>query len=61
MTDSANWLALRDQTLAGVRDYTSLCSDMFDGFIRGGFTRTEALMLAGIWMELMHDDRSHRD
>ncbi len=50
----------RDQLLAGVRDYTSLCSDVFYGFIRGGFTRVEALTLVGIWMELMHEDESHR-
>ncbi len=52
--------AARDQTLAGVRDYTSLISDVFAGFIRGGFTRDEALTLVGVWMELMHDDQSHR-
>ena len=52
--------ALRDQVLAGVRDYTTLCSDVFSGFIAAGFTRSEALMLVGVWMELMHDDDSHR-
>ena len=52
--------ASRDQVLAGVRDYTTLCSDVFRGFLRGGLTRSEALMLVGVWMELMHDDDSHR-
>ena len=50
----------RDQTLAGARDYTALCGDMFNGFNRAGFTRDEALTLTGIWMELMHDAEFHR-
>ena len=50
----------RDQVLAGVRDYTLLCGDLFNGYITVGLTRAEALTLTGIWMELMHDAEFHR-
>ena len=53
--------AARDRALAGVRDYTTLCGDMFFGFIRSGFSRAEALVLVGVWMELMHDDSRRRE
>ena len=50
----------RDQMLAGVRDYTGLCGDMYEGFRVKGFSHEDALQIVMVWMELMHEDESHR-
>ncbi len=59
ITPDPGEVAERDRLLAGVRDYTTLCADIFDGFRAKGFTREDALQLVMVWMELMHDD-AHR-